>query len=200
MENEVSENPYQPPATDASALPSQATPASDTSPSIYLSEGCLVTHSNVRLPQRCVVTNVATPAIIEAKHEPTWVPRVVWWLIFMGGLLGLILYIALHKKCVLYYSVVPAVRAQRMRRILLAVAAFVLCLIAIPVSIVFEALELVPLAFLGSFLSFIGILLAARGRLRVVRVEGDRYWITGFGPEFFEELRGDLTGDYACEL
>jgi len=113
-------------------------------------------------------------------------------MICLGGLLGVILYVALNKKCVLYYSVSPEVRARRIRRILLAVVAFVLCLIAIPVAVAYQAIELVPLACFGSLLSFIGIVLATRGQLRVLRAQDGQFWITGFGVEFFEELRGDL--------
>lgn len=150
----------------------------------------------VELPACCVVTG-STDDIVELRKTLTIVPLWVYVFVFLGGLLPLLLaYLITRKKCKVTYYLSRSLRNRLRYRLAGAWFAFLLMIGGITLGIsagddmnssLSSAGFISALVFL---LLFLILLYLASAPLSILRHQkGQLFWLKGFQPPFFDQLR-----------
>ena len=149
----------------------------------------IVVTSGAVLPQRCVKTNVPVSEADMVRKDFYWCNPLWLLLFFVSGLLVIIIYFAVRKKCTLTYGLHPSVRRKYQVRVLIKVALSVALFLAFLFSTTTNSGGLI-VALLIAF--FVSLIVAALGNSPIAvknHVDG-RFWMKGCSKEFLRELGG----------
>ncbi len=98
----MNHNPYQAPTVDASAELSTA--------KVRVEGKCLVVTSGAVLPPFCVKTNTAVQQQDYQQRRLSWCPTIVGLLILLSGLMLILIYFIVRKRCTITFGLSPALQ------------------------------------------------------------------------------------------
>ena len=144
---------------------------------------CLVVASGTTLPPICVKTSQPVPESALVCRHFHWCSPWVGLLVLLSGLLLVLVYFVLRKKCTITFGLQPHLRKKYHRRMLLKVVSAIVLFFAIPFSVAIEPTVL-PIITLVLFLVAIVSLFIGNAPLSVVKYRNGMFWIRGFSDDF----------------
>jgi hypothetical protein len=179
------ENPY---AAPESVSGGPVTMSQYPTDRFYVDGNLIMCGSPVALPAICVVTG-DTEDIVLIKRTVTWVPKWIYVTLLVGLLVLAIVYLIVRKECKTRYYLSRRLRNRKRWMIFSGFVAFFGGLFVMIVGGDSQIPQvLVPLGLV----SLIGALvLFVMGQLPISaqRHERGTFWLKGFKPPFFEQLR-----------
>ncbi|MFN8705659.1 MAG: hypothetical protein ACK526_02705 [Planctomyces sp.] len=149
----------------------------------------------VELPACCVVTG-STDDIVELRKTLTIVPRWVYVFFFFGGLLPLLAYLITRKQCKVSYSLSRPLRNRLRYRTAGAMFSLLFMIggIVLGISTADDLNSVISVAGLISAVVFLILFLVlvylASAPVSIARHQkGQLFWLKGFQPPFFDQLR-----------
>lgn len=176
----MDENPYQSPTTVSRAFP--------TDGGFRVEGKLLVVVTGAVLPPICVKTNRPVSQQDLVTRQYSWCSS--WWafLILVSGLLLVLVYFLVRKKCTLTFGLDPAVKRKYRLRNLAKVVAVIALFFALPFvagTNSMPAIVVVLLLFLGSIVA----LLIGNSALSVTKYRNGEFWLHGCSFEFLDGLQ-----------
>lgn len=177
------QNPYAADAVDQASLPvpRRAQITDQTSTDFYVDGKTIECGSSVVLPEICVRTG-ETENLVEVRKTLSYTSP---WAFLLGGAF---LAVALAKECKVVYFLAAETKQRHRRRTKFGIAGIVTGIVLLIGGTTFKASSLVVVGSMILALAVL-ILLVAQPSLKAVRHKKGRFWLSGFQPLFFEELR-----------
>jgi hypothetical protein len=175
----MEENPYQSPTTVSNATHEVGGFRADGK--------FLVVESIAVLPPICVKTNRPLTERDMVLKQFTWCSP--WWglLILLSGLLLIVVYFLVRKKCTLTFGLDPSVRRKYRNRALFKVVAAVGLFFALPVVAGTNSTPAIAVV-LGLFVFSIVSLLIGNASLSVANYRSGEFWLRGCSKEFLTTI------------
>ena len=182
------ENPYAAPESVSGVNP-YVSPGSMPTDHFYVDGNLIICGTPVQLPAICIISG-ETEDLVLIRKTVDWVPKWIYVTLLAGLLILLIVYLIVRKQCKVSYYVSRRLRNRKRWMVFsgfLCLAAFVMSLIAAGNYNLPEVF--VPLGLI-TFITSLVLFLLAQLPITVARQEnGVRFWLKGFKPAFFEQLR-----------
>ena len=182
------ENPYAVPESARGQSPYDTAAAMATS-QFYVDGNLIMCGTPVVLPAICVITG-ETEDLVLMNKTVTWVPKWIYVTLLVGLLVLLIVYLILRKQCKVSFYMSRHLRNRKRWMVFFGF----LCLGSALVSLIAGGNTDLPEVFvpLGiiAFIASLVLFVLAQPPLSAVRQEnGSRFWLKGFKPAFFDQLR-----------
>jgi hypothetical protein len=182
------ENPYAVPESVMGGSP--ATMSQYPTDQFYVDGNLIMCGSPVALPAICVTTG-ETEDIVLIKRTVTWAPKWIYITILAGGLFVLaIVYLVTRKECKTTYYLSRRLRNRKRWMIfggfIAFVGGFVVMIVGGDSQIPQVLVPLGLVSVIGSLVLFV------MGQLPISaqrQERGTTFWLKGFKPPFFEQLR-----------
>ena len=181
------ENPYAVPESVSGSPPVDS--SQFPTDRFYVDGNLIMCSSPVALPAICVVTG-ETEDIVLVKKTVTWVPKWIYITLLVGLLVLAIVYLILRKECKTTYYLSRRLRNRKRWMIfggfIAFVGGFVLMIAGADSSIPQVLVPLGLVSLIGALVLFV------KGQLPISAVRQERgttFWLKGFKPPFFEQLR-----------
>lgn len=170
----MEQNPYQAPVADTS---------SPAITSARVEGKYLVVRSGTVLPAFCIKSNTPLSQEDMKQRRLSWCSPIVGLLILLSGLLLILVYFVLRKRCAITFGVSRAVRRRfRIVRIVKIVAVIVL-FFALPLTAAIDN-TVVSMTVLVLFLAAVVSLFLGNSLLTVTNHRQGEFWISGCSKEF----------------
>ena len=183
------ENPYAAPES-VSGLNPYVSAAPMPTDHFYVDGNLIICGTPVQLPAICIISG-ETEDLVLIRKTVDWVPKWIYVTLLAGLLILLIVYLVVRKQCKVSYYISRRLRNRKRWMVFsgfLCLAAFVMSLIAagnynLPPEV------FVPLGII-TFVSSLVLFVLAQQPITAARQEnGVRFWLKGFKPAFFDQLR-----------
>ena len=175
-------NPYQSPQTSLAAWPDVRLAGLPAVDGEYL-----VVASGTVLPPVCVKTNQPVSEDDLVRRRFYWCTPWIAILIAASGLLLILAYFLVRRKCSLTFGLHPRVRRKYRRRILLKAVAAIALFLAIPLAAGVDSAALIMTVSV-LFLVAVVALFVGNSPLSVVKYREGMFWIRGFSGEFLANV------------
>ncbi len=171
----MDENPYQSPTTVSDATRDAGGFRADGK--------FLVVESTAVLPPICVKTNRSVTERDMVSKQFTWCSP--WWglLILLSGLLLIIVYFLVRKKCTLTFGLDPSVKRKYRNRTLFKTVIAVGLFFAIPVVAGTNSTPAIAAALVLFLLAIVSLLIG-NTPLSVANYRNGEFWLRGCSKEF----------------
>ncbi len=168
----MNENPFQAPRVEQTLPPQPG-----------LDGFALVIPSRTVLPRLCIVTcqPVTDDDMIRRNFywcSPMWLLAIPFF-----GVLLVIVYFLVRRKCTVTYGIHPSVRRKFRRRFLLKAAVALMLLMAGIATLWIDPGDLAVVAWTLFGISIVALLLGNK-RLEITKYQDNLFWVKGFAPEF----------------
>jgi hypothetical protein len=185
----VDDNPFAVSPEYASYAPGGDALGAPGSQQFYVDGNLIMCGPVVVLPEICVRTG-ETSDLVPMRKTLTWVPGWIYVTILISLLITLILYLILRKQCHATYFVSRSVRSRLRWRIFLGVLLFVGGFVTMIAGGANNMPEIgLPV---GIVMLITGLVLMVLGSAPITvqrQSNGRQFWLKGFKPEFFDQLR-----------
>jgi hypothetical protein len=182
--SEIDDNPYRAPDSD---IDSSGRPFDVDESSLMRVDGkFLVVRSGVVLPSFCVKTNAPIPQTNLRKKTLTWCPPYVFAFIVFGGLLLIIVYFIVRKRCELTYVLSAAVRQQYLNWLIVKSLIAVAMLFVLPLAVEFS--DTVSVVVVVLFLLSVIALFLGNSPLAITKHQKGEFWVSGCSTKFLSRI------------
>jgi hypothetical protein len=148
----------------------------------------LVVCSGAVLPPFCVKTNRPVEPEDMTCRRLTWCHPLYALLILVSGLLLIILYFVVRKRCTITFGLSPEMRRRYRNRIILKLVAVIVLFFALPAA--GAANSDVAIVIVGVlFLIAVFALFLGNSPLAVTAYDNGEFWIAGCSQEFLWRLK-----------
>lgn len=168
-------------------LPLDLSDDSVDTPMLRVEGKTLVVVSGTRLPPICVRTNQPVTNEDMVRKDFYWCSPWYAFLILVGVVVYLLVYILARQQCTLTFGLHPSVKAMYRKRIFIKSMVAIALFISLPFVAATNSTPLIVLviaAFIGTIISFC----IGNTPLTVTKAKYGRFWVKGFSPEYLEVI------------
>lgn len=182
------ENPYAVPES-ASGLNPYVSAAPMPADQFYVDGDLIMCGTPVELPAICVVTG-ETEDLVLIQKTVAWAPKWIYLTLLAGLLILLIVYLIIRKQCKVRYYMSRRLRDRNRWMVFSGFLCWGLLFLSMFAADNYDLPEVfVPLGLI-LFVTSLVLFLLAQLPVTVARQEkGVRFWLKGFKPAFFDQLR-----------
>jgi len=180
----MTENPYQSPTIVERMIPDRGRVKE---PTPRVDGKWLVVRSEDELPRFCVKTNEPVSVLDMQTKGFTWCSPLVGLLILLSGLILIIVYFLVRKRCYLTFGLSEHLQRRYRNRFIGKIVAACVLFIALPMTATMG--DVVPIIVLLLFLIAIISLFFGNSPLAVAKFSNNEFWISGCCQEFLNRMK-----------
>jgi len=147
----------------------------------------LIVRSDAVLPQFCVKTNEAVQQEDILQRRLSWCPPIVGLLILLSGLILIIVYFIIRKRCRITFGLSPAIRRKNRNRRIFKIGSAIILFFALPFAAAIDSTLIIVMAFV-LFLVSIVLIFVGNSPLTITKHNKGEFWIFGCSKEFLSRF------------
>jgi hypothetical protein len=182
------ENPYAA-AESFSGINPYTSPAPLPTDQFYVDGNLIMCGTPVVLPAICVVTG-ETEDLVLINKTVEWVPKWIYFTLLVGLLILLIVYLIVRKQCKVSYYMSRRLRNRKRWMVFSGFLCWGFLVMSLIAAGNYDLPEVfVPLGLIAFITSLVLFVLAQQPITAARQENGVRFWLKGFKPAFFDQLR-----------
>ena len=148
----------------------------------------LVVTSGAVLPPFCVKTNTAVQQQDIRQRHLSWCPPILGLLFLLSGLLLILIYFIVRKRCLITFGVSPAMRKKTRNRRIVRIIATIVLFIALPYTATIDN-PAVTIAVVALLLVAVVSVFIGNSPLAITKHRKGEFWISGCSKEFLAHVQ-----------
>lgn len=187
--SDIDDNPFRSPASDIGYPDGKPFDLADSS-MMRVDGKFLVVKSGVVLPRFCVKTNAPIPESSLRKKTLTWCPPYVFAFVLLGGLIVIVAYFLVRKRCNVTYGI--SAQTQRKYKTRLIVKSLIALGLFVSLPLTAGLNDTASTVMVILFILSIVALLLGNSPLSITKHKKGEFWISGCSKEFLARIPDEV--------